>query len=231
MLPDIQVIKHSKIVCVVEIGYTRPEKITEYRRMGIPDIRWYSKEGELHNEQNLVSRVEKLVPPDTDVWRGVWLGNELILEVCEICYGECEKAVRDEAKNGNIDLTSEECSISAIEMLDEDVGDEKAGWLFTNGLRRCLVVECDICGFTRLVTGEFEDEGITLLREHKQELASLDTYDDFVCYWNRLTRYNDHPEVTFMGAFDEVQKAVKGYCGEELEYGECRKWQGEGGVQ
>jgi hypothetical protein len=51
MFPDIAIVKKSskKIVCVVEIGYTRPEKLTAYRReLKIPDVRWYDKQGVLH---------------------------------------------------------------------------------------------------------------------------------------------------------------------------------------
>lgn len=35
--------EHLEVVCVVEIGLTRPEKLLEYTRLGIPDIRWYPK--------------------------------------------------------------------------------------------------------------------------------------------------------------------------------------------
>jgi hypothetical protein len=49
MLPDIQVVDEGGAVhCVVEVGYTRPEKLTRYRALGIPDVRWYAKDGTLH---------------------------------------------------------------------------------------------------------------------------------------------------------------------------------------
>lgn len=48
MQPDIIVELNGSVVCVVEIGYTRPEKLTEYQAMGIPDIRWYGKDATLH---------------------------------------------------------------------------------------------------------------------------------------------------------------------------------------
>ncbi len=44
IIPDIQILKENKIICVSEIGYTRPDKIKRYRELGIQDIRWYSKE-------------------------------------------------------------------------------------------------------------------------------------------------------------------------------------------
>lgn len=50
MYPDVQVrSQHDQIVCVAEVGYTRPEKLTAYRdALKIPDVRWYDKQGNLH---------------------------------------------------------------------------------------------------------------------------------------------------------------------------------------
>jgi hypothetical protein len=51
MFPDILVIHRAsrKRQCAVEIGYTRPEKLTAYRtKLKIPDVRWYDKQGKLH---------------------------------------------------------------------------------------------------------------------------------------------------------------------------------------
>ena len=72
VLPDIQIIKGDSVVCVVEIGYTRPDKIQTYRNREINDIRWYDtnmnlvlkesseeyqKQRELENAQGLEERV------------------------------------------------------------------------------------------------------------------------------------------------------------------------------
>jgi len=80
MLPDIQVVDRvGKIHCAVEIGYTRPEKLTYYRKvMKIPDVRWYDKAGRLHTEfeRTVVKRtaVIELAPrgPFT-----VWMAREV----------------------------------------------------------------------------------------------------------------------------------------------------------
>src|ERR1041385_2339958 len=46
--PDIQVFEASGAIrCVVEIGYTRPEKLKVYCDANIPDVRWYAKDGRL----------------------------------------------------------------------------------------------------------------------------------------------------------------------------------------
>lgn len=46
--PDIQIFDASRaLLCAIEIGYTRPEKLKLYVDQHIPDVRWYSKAGEL----------------------------------------------------------------------------------------------------------------------------------------------------------------------------------------
>ncbi len=53
-LPDIAVYRKGgkdervTLVCVVEIGYTRPEKLAAYCEAKIPDVRWYDKAGNLY---------------------------------------------------------------------------------------------------------------------------------------------------------------------------------------
>jgi len=49
-VPDLTVRNKSKaVVCVVEIGYTHPEKLTCYRdELHILDVRWYDKQFKLH---------------------------------------------------------------------------------------------------------------------------------------------------------------------------------------
>jgi len=47
-LPDIMVFDDTGlIVCCVEIGYTRRAKLKKYNELGISDVRWYSKDGDL----------------------------------------------------------------------------------------------------------------------------------------------------------------------------------------
>lgn len=49
-VPDLTVRnKREEVVCVVEIGYTHPEKLTCYRdELRILDVRWYDKQFKLH---------------------------------------------------------------------------------------------------------------------------------------------------------------------------------------
>ena len=47
-MPDIVVKLGERVLCAVEIGYTRPEKLTAYREQyNIPDVRWYDRSGRL----------------------------------------------------------------------------------------------------------------------------------------------------------------------------------------
>lgn len=62
MMPDLLVTHDGTLVCAVEIGYTRPEKLTAYRDLGIPDVRWYDKQGVLHADVKNEVRVVELEP-------------------------------------------------------------------------------------------------------------------------------------------------------------------------
>ncbi|HEY9678637.1 MAG TPA: hypothetical protein V6C76_11545 [Drouetiella sp.] len=60
MFPDIQISnQQNHVVCAVEVGYTRPEKLSRYRQeCGIPDVRWYDKSGKLHTVHDLKQSIE-----------------------------------------------------------------------------------------------------------------------------------------------------------------------------
>ena len=88
--PDIQVFAASGRgrvpLCTVEIGYTRPEKLDHYKQIGIPDVRWYSKEGQLFAPSPVVAtklitkRTTRIVdtrPDPTDSWRVVEIQGDL----------------------------------------------------------------------------------------------------------------------------------------------------------
>jgi hypothetical protein len=49
LMPDISIYEDGNLICVVEIGYTRPEKLIAYcEELKIPDVRWYDKAGNLY---------------------------------------------------------------------------------------------------------------------------------------------------------------------------------------
>jgi hypothetical protein len=79
--PDIQVFHGEKLLCAVEIGYTRPEKLKHYKTTGVPDVRWYSKSGELIDvcQFKVPKKLEVEVSFKTDphdVWYSVCTTNE-----------------------------------------------------------------------------------------------------------------------------------------------------------
>lgn len=105
--PDIQVfeITSDLLVCVVEIGYTRPEKIKLYHAQGIPDVRWYSKQAELVNLdvqtcKEIIEREFRFVMDPNDVWicaPAPW-GEFQCPNLADAAYGVCEALVRDISK-------------------------------------------------------------------------------------------------------------------------------------
>jgi len=75
--PDIQVFSPGgELICAVEIGYTRPEKLDLYRTSGVPDVRWYSRDGRLYGNHarggnaSVRLNIEYKTSPN-DVWRFV----------------------------------------------------------------------------------------------------------------------------------------------------------------
>jgi hypothetical protein len=131
-VPDIQV--HSEtneLVCVVEIGYTRPEKIKRYRQLGIGDVRWYSKDGELINAEERTVVVERRVRHilrDDDPYKGCPICEEMACPHCRL-------------RHENEGKLLEECYLVQGEM-----------WI--NGTRGFAVFECEECGKPTFLTGE-----------------------------------------------------------------------------
>jgi hypothetical protein len=73
--PDIQVFQGDTLVCVVEIGYTRPEKLKLYHEQEIKDVRWYDKHGRLQplyvgNPGDMIQRRVAYSFDEKDIWYG-----------------------------------------------------------------------------------------------------------------------------------------------------------------
>lgn len=67
LMPDISVYDDGKLVCVVEIGYTRPEKLVAYcEELKVPDVRWYDKAGNLYCV-NRPQRIKRPIGKFTDL--------------------------------------------------------------------------------------------------------------------------------------------------------------------
>lgn len=147
MRPDILVYSRSKtngpnsrqkqLVCVVEIGYTRPEKLSAYKKLHkIPDVRWYDKKGILHAElekQIIVVKREAEAPPPN--WVRVFQVERLI--PCPHCF-EWESADKDEDEDY---FLSDEYLEDEEELVSEVVTN-----VITNFNRALSICHCDCCG-------------------------------------------------------------------------------------
>jgi len=222
--PDIQIVKEGKIKCIVEIGYTRPEKLSEYKKINIEDVRWYSKEGTLLNSHEIkfTSKIDKLkAHDDYDQWESVPIIDENILCNCEVCFQSCIKEVEEDiAESGEI-LSQEEIYARA----DEIYGDIGAGaWIgaiFTNKIRRFIILQCDVCGTIDIVKGNFNDYPITLYRPYRHHLIEMISFDDYLCYKGS----DGSIIVNKIGTFDELAKGISEIYGFDLSYDEIGKWE------
>ncbi len=155
MFPDIQVADLSgNICCAVEIGYTRPEKLTAYRNsLHIPDVRWYDKAGKLHADvKELVVKVAIESDPRT---RFVCYKIHDRVE----CYSEdCESEVVDDWNAQVLEIeetmTEEEADELQCEM-SECLAEDTNLFVITDYLRVWFCLFCDKCGDVEMVSEDY----------------------------------------------------------------------------
>ncbi len=157
-MPDILVSSTGgRMLCAVEIGYTRPEKLTGYRALGISDVRWYDKQGELHPgwETKAVRaevRISGLEPDEVAVYD---LFDEIDCPDCHWC-GPCGCVHGDES-----------CQYPGCELPFEFVH----AVLVTDYQRFWLQAFCDKCGWQ----GDPTDDDRELAYDLLEDLATLET--------------------------------------------------------
>jgi hypothetical protein len=159
MFPDIQVRdKGGNVCCAVEIGYTRPEKLTAYRNnLKIPDVRWYDKAGNLHADvQERVVNVSIKSEP-----QGLFVGYALMDEIP--CWSdECVQAALEEAAGIDLDKYSDWkdaiCDVfkdvDALNAYDEYLPCCTLLTVITDFSRVWLHLFCDKCGESEWVSKE-----------------------------------------------------------------------------
>ena len=175
MIPDIWVSDESgKLVCAVEIGYTRPEKLTAYRRvLGLQDVRWYDKKGNLHGDvvEQVIIRKEFIQPPPDVPFR-------VIPATGMVCL-ECMDELTNPAPMDADDLAA--CDMQCQpEPMTEDAARKEAssatyGDYITNGIRHGTLVFCDECTASRIEIDPME--------------FPFYCEDDARAEWARLRRY------------------------------------------
>lgn len=155
MLPDIQVADlFGRICCAVEIGYTRPEKLTFYRQiLHIPDVRWYDKAGNLHADvQERVVRVAIESDPRTK-----FVGYK-VHDMVDCYSEECESQVvadwNAEVVEIEEDMTEEEADELRYEV-SEYLAEETILFVVTDYIRVWFCLFCDKCGNTELVSEDY----------------------------------------------------------------------------
>lgn len=136
--PDVQVWSSGVLVCAVEVGYTRPEKLTAYRDiLRIPDVRWYDKEGQRHGDVSVrsVNLSVRLREPEGPLYA------YLVYHEVPCHDADCIGAEPPEALCDGEPLTPAEQEASFNEAY-EDV----QSLLITDYVRWWVVSCCDKCG-------------------------------------------------------------------------------------
>lgn len=144
-MPDILVTKDGRNVCAVEIGYTRPEKLTAYRQqLGIPDVRWYDKEGTLHADvTEKVVRVSVVTSPACGVYVYEILGRVRCIECPETSSAR-------PVPESVIDRYISRFGLDAYDLRSQEIEDEECddvhSLVVTDYQRVWVFSYCDKCG-------------------------------------------------------------------------------------
>lgn len=168
--PDIAVLRAGQIVCAVEIGYTRPEKLTAYRdRFGIPDVRWYDKQGVLHQgwgEKVMAATVQVSYAPPSAV-------HVYRLEDQVYCADCIEELVPDDEKPDRDPDTGETWTAAEWDRFLDDAWSEGRAavttFLLTDYVRAWLPSFCDKCG--RLWLADEANEATEVLQDLDHALS------------------------------------------------------------
>jgi hypothetical protein len=152
MMPDIAVMRAGRPICVVEIGYTRPEKLTAYREMKIPDVRWYDKSGVLHADVlETVMQVKVHGAPS---------GQVAIYAVED--WVPCLECAEEELPESTVQRYARRFGYDAESVLREKRDEEACAgvstWLITDYVSLWLPTFCDKCG--RPWFADPEDDGL-----------------------------------------------------------------------
>ena len=190
VFPDITVRNRDKqIVCLVEIGYTRPEKLKEYRsRLGIADVRWYAKDGELITEWEQTIEIVKLEyqPDERETFYYVLMISDV---VCDRCLTEIRSGL-------DPDLTLEEAIEEASEATYSHV------WI-SDCNRGLAITFCDKCAGPAWIDYSGSDELRFMLSA--EDLGNL---DDFIRL-NKRSRYEEVDVLLSIGKLPYQRPEIK----------------------
>jgi hypothetical protein len=184
LFPDIQVCERDsgKTLCAVEIGYTRPEKLTAYRtKHAIPDVRWYDKAGRLHGDVQEITVQATVLAPEPELGARFACYRPEVSEPCPRCvdsgyeelrYSWPESPVRPNRRpagrrvftewmlrnngDGRFDGMNaaeiEEAYEQELEALLIEAADATESLIGSDSLRMIVAFRCKACGFSCIAT-------------------------------------------------------------------------------
>jgi len=229
MQPDIQVFDNEEnLLCCVEIGYTRPEKLKQYHADGVPDVRWYSKAGELIDlnvkRERVIVEQEILKVLPSSLARSEVLCFEWYRDF-PCSHGEEEGSAIAECPSArHAEHLPDEHYLLGF-MSDrkwKDIEDwrlenpalwETDGIAFASPSFLLIVGRCDICGQVFYSSGGdavfYGSSGLIVEPGFgRPQYSPLDSFECFQKYWDRLHRIGeDNPGRTSFSLIKECIKA------------------------
>jgi hypothetical protein len=144
MFPDILVTKRGGgMVCAVEVGYTRPEKLTAYRdQLKIPDVRWYDKQGKLHADVRELAVALTVQAEPVSTFYVYQFDGQI---VCDDCYTELAEHLDDDC-DGDCDCDGDPANPGDPGDLLDQASAEVSTILVTDYVKVFFACFCDICG-------------------------------------------------------------------------------------
>lgn len=191
--PDIQIFDATRTLTVaIEIGYTRPEKLKLYVDQRIPDVRWYSKAGELiwtNDSKRLAKepmvREIKYRMHKQDLWRfvpttgvqcqvfmdAVFEAQRKVQKMRSSQYAKMRAAIKEARSIGTEHELFRSHCLERFFLHDHDgCWDEinrsavrdAVGHFYSNGVYAVLVNYCDVCGET---TVDYNPSSLLLIED------------------------------------------------------------------
>lgn len=246
--PDIQVIDQAgNVICVVEIGYTRPEKLAQYIALKIPDIQWWSKDGEFLNPHEHIHTTEARiiyhdVIPEEAIWREVDL-NETNSLICSNCFETqyiIEKSDTYQIPiEQHVEIHYEKDDPKIYERVMNSYLEDAPifGELWCNGARWFCVWLCDECGYIDFITGDTVEADLIWADFVPNGSSSFSYYDEFLKrHYGELRSAYDRMDMIEQvirralycdlkkkAPFEELQEYISDIYGYEIEYGKLWK--------
>jgi len=211
MAPDITIRNAAgEIVCLIEIGYTRPEKLTVYRDiLRIQDVRWYDKQGVLHEsptiKREVVVRQERI---EYSIADEIPVRCFPVKAACEQCCDDLYEELRAEGGEDGI------LNFNELEEGEEDIAAGTDAYIVFTPTHWIGLYGCDVCDRFGYSSSEFFGP-----------FALDETYDSLFREWHaHRLGHRTYPSSLMLSldtskrSFLEVSAEWKSFSGEDLDY-------------